>query len=143
MVKENDILRKRLMLLDEYISDLRELQEISFQEYQENKLIRRSVERLLHLAVETCLDISQHIIAQEGYRTPEDNKDTFLVLHEEGLIPTDLLKKTTTMARFRNLIVHDYARIDDAVVHDILKRHLGDFDAFAKAVLNHLGASEG
>ena len=37
---KNDVLQERLMLLDEYISDLRELQGISFQEYQKNKLIR-------------------------------------------------------------------------------------------------------
>jgi uncharacterized protein YutE (UPF0331/DUF86 family) len=38
------------------------------------------------------------------------------------------------MARFRCLIVHDYAKIDDAKVYTILKQRLGDFDAFALAV---------
>lgn len=141
MAKENDVLRQRLLLLDEYTSDLRQLQSVDFQEYQENKLIRRTVERTLQLAAEVCLDIGQHIAAQEGYRTPEDNKDTFVVLHEEGLIPTDLLEKMTAMARFRNLLVHDYVRIDDAAVFGILKRHLGDFDAFARAVLKYTSGS--
>lgn len=38
------------------------------------------------------------------------------------------------MARFRNLIVHGYARIDDALVYGILQKQLNDFDAFARAV---------
>jgi uncharacterized protein YutE (UPF0331/DUF86 family) len=42
------------------------------------------------------------------------------------------------MARFRNLIVHDYARIDDAQVYGILKKRLGDFDAFARAIQTYL-----
>ena len=42
------------------------------------------------------------------------------------------------MARFRNLIVHDYARIDDARVYGILKKRLGDFDAFAEAIRVYL-----
>lgn len=42
------------------------------------------------------------------------------------------------MARFRNLIVHDYARIDDARVYAILKKRLGDFDAFARAIQAYL-----
>jgi uncharacterized protein YutE (UPF0331/DUF86 family) len=37
-----------------------------------------------------------------------------------------------------NLIVHNYARIDDARVYGILKRHLGDFDAFARAIVDYL-----
>jgi uncharacterized protein YutE (UPF0331/DUF86 family) len=59
-----------LKLLDEYTSDLRAFQEISFQEYQENKIIRRAVERTLHLVVETCLDIGRHMIVLEGFRAP-------------------------------------------------------------------------
>jgi uncharacterized protein YutE (UPF0331/DUF86 family) len=42
------------------------------------------------------------------------------------------------MARFRNLIVHDYARIDDAQVYAILVHRLGDFDAYARAVADWL-----
>lgn len=73
-----------MKLLNEYVNDLVELQTVDFETYVENKLIRRTVERTLHLAVEACLDIGQHIIAQEGFRMPEDNKDVFVVLSEEG-----------------------------------------------------------
>ncbi len=50
----------------------------------------------------------------------------------------DLLPTLLEMARFRNLIVHDYARIDDARVYGILKKRLSDFDAFAEAVRAYL-----
>jgi uncharacterized protein YutE (UPF0331/DUF86 family) len=126
------------MLLDEYIKDLRELQKVNFDEYEENKLIRRAAERTLHLAVEACLDIGQHIIAREGFRTPEDNKEIFVILNEEGILPAEILPNTVAMARFRNLIVHDYARIDNAAVFGILKRRLGDFDAFARAIITYM-----
>ena len=42
------------------------------------------------------------------------------------------------MSRFRNLIVHDYTRIDDAIVYSILTRRLGDFDAFAQSISTYL-----
>lgn len=48
-----------MKLLNEYVSDLRELQSIDFATYEENKLIRRTVERTLHLAIEARLDIGQ------------------------------------------------------------------------------------
>ena len=69
-----------MTLLNEYVSDLLELQDIDFTTYIENKLVRRAVERTLHLAVEAALDIGQHIIAREGFRRPMDNQDVFLVL---------------------------------------------------------------
>lgn len=127
--------------LNEYTSDLYDLQAINFQTYEENKIIRRAVERTLHLAVEACLDIGQHIIAQEGFRTPKDNKDVFQILTEEGIVPDTLLPTLVAMARFRNLIVHDYTRIDDAAVFGILKRRLGDLSDYAQVIVAYLQTS--
>ncbi|UCC86997.1 MAG: DUF86 domain-containing protein [Anaerolineales bacterium] len=137
---EQDVIQERLKLLSDYTNDLLELQNVDLTTYTENKLIRRTVERTLDLAVEACLDIGQHIIVREGFRTPGDNKDVFLVLSEEGIIPSEFLPNLVSMARFRNLIVHDYAHIDNSVVFSILKRRLGDFDACAQAVTGYLEA---
>lgn len=128
-----------MKLLAEYIGDLQELQSVSFEEYRENKLIRKAVERTLHTAIEACLDIGHHIVASERFRSPEDSKDVFVVLGEEEIVPRDLVSRLVNMTGFRNLLVHEYARIDNAVVYSILKRRLGDFDEFAQAVVAYLG----
>jgi uncharacterized protein YutE (UPF0331/DUF86 family) len=39
------------------------------------------------------------------------------------------------MARFRNLLVHLYAEVDDRRVHDFLGGDLKDLEAFAAALL--------
>jgi uncharacterized protein YutE (UPF0331/DUF86 family) len=83
------------------------------------------------------------MIAREGFRLPEDNKDVIAVLGENDVLAGALLPNLIAMARFRNLIVHDYARIDDQIVLDIVKRRLGDFDAFAQAIVRYVEASEG
>ena len=44
------------------------------------------------------------------------------------------------MAKFRNLIVHNYDKIDAEIVVGILKKSLPDFDAFKKAVAKFLEA---
>ncbi len=130
----------RLKLLAEYTDELRNYraQAASFQTYQDNKMLRRAVERTLQVAVEICLDVGRRLIALEGFRYPEDNQDVFQVLAEEHVVPKKLLPALLDMARFRNLIVRDYARIDDAKVYAILKRRLGDFDAFAEAIQAYL-----
>jgi len=46
------------------------------------------------------------------------------------------------MARFCNLIVHDYARIDDAKIYAILEKRLGDFDDNARAIVAYLERRE-
>ena len=136
----DDVVASRLMLLAGYVDELREYQTqaISFQAYKDNKMLRRAVERAPRVSVEICLDIGRRVIALEGFRYPDNNQDVFKVLAEERVVSADLLPTLLEMARFRNLIVHDYAWIDDARVYGILKKRLGDFDAFAEAVRIYL-----
>jgi uncharacterized protein YutE (UPF0331/DUF86 family) len=139
-VAGNDIVVERLTLLRNEMQYLKEERDKvrSFKEYVDNVRLRRAVERSLQVSVEACLDIGRRIIAQERFRYPEDNADVFRVLYEEKIVSAQLLSALLEMARFRNLIVHNYARIDDARVYGILKRHLGDFDAFARAIVDYL-----
>lgn len=107
-------------------------------EYQANKLIRKAVERTLHTAIEASLDIGHHIITVEGYRSPTNNSDVFVILGEQDILPGELVPRLVEMARFRNLLVHEYTRLDNALVYGILSRRLGDFDEFARAVVAYL-----
>ena len=44
----------------------------------------------------------------------------------------------TKMAKFRNIIVHDYARIEPEVVVGILHKNGADLKRFSKEILQYL-----
>ena len=134
------VLTERLRLLALYVDELQSFRQEarSFQAYASDVKLRRAVERTLQVGVEICLDVGRRLIALEGFRYADDNQDVFRVLAQEKIVPEKLLDALLDMARFRNLIVHDYAKIDDAKVYEILIRRLGDFDAFAEAVAIYL-----
>ncbi len=136
----DEIIVGRLTLLRNEVAYLKRERDAlrGLQEYQDNVRLKRAVERSLQISIEACLDVGRHIIAEEGLRYPEDNKDVFQVLAEEGVVPQPLLPALLNMARFRNLVVHNYARIDDAQVYAILKRKLTDFEAYARAIVDYL-----
>ena len=121
-------------MLAEYISDLEEHAGIKLNEIKENKVLRRYLERTLHLAVEACLDIGNHLIADLELREPQDYKDIMAVLTEAGCLPPDRLENFKKMAQFRNVIVHDYVRIDLEILLGILHRNLKDLRLFARMV---------
>lgn len=50
-------LERKLSRLVEYIDDLDEQKGITLADWQSNKILRNHIERTLHKAVETCLDI--------------------------------------------------------------------------------------
>ncbi len=135
----NGVIVERVQRLLSYVNELRALQdEVTFEIYQQDKFKRKFIERTLHTALEACLDIGNRLISAMGLRQPEDNRDVFAVLTEAGILPAERLDVFQRMAGFRNILVHEYAKLDDAAVYGVFQRRLDDFIAFAEAVLRHV-----
>ncbi len=128
---EIQVVRGRLKLLAEYLADLKEICGISWTDFSENKVLRRYVERTLHLAIEACIDLGNHIIATERLREPEDNRDVFRALEEAGLITPDLGDALQGAAQLRNLLLYEYWMNESANVFAVLTSRLVDLETFA------------
>jgi len=91
----------------------------------------------LSRAVQICVDLAVHILSNRKQPPPETMGKAFDLLAQEGLLETELAQRLKKSVGFRNLAVHNYEAIDWAIVHAIATRHLVDFEAFAKAVMEH------
>jgi len=132
---EHDVISRILTSLDEYLRDLDEIKlNSTLRDFMNDKVTRRYAERTLQLAIEACLDIAQHIISYQGLREPFDNKDCFKVLLEAGIIPETLNERLMKMAQFRNIVVHDYLKINPEIVFAIIQRDIGDITTFAQII---------
>lgn len=110
----------------------------SLSELSKNHQMEKAVEKTLQEMVEICLDIGKHIIADEGFRLPEDSKDIFSILNQEGILSNELIPIMINMAGFRNIVVHLYEKIDLEIVYGIYKKHLGDFDRFIEEIKSYI-----
>jgi uncharacterized protein YutE (UPF0331/DUF86 family) len=139
MVDEALILRK-LAELDQYYGQLKEYENTSVDQYSDDWKIQRIIERTLQMMIETCVDIAGHIIADKGFRIPKSYADTFKVLLfkvllEERIIDSKLSAVMEKMAKFRNIVVHHYDKVDVEIVIAILKKDLADFIRYKAAII--------
>jgi uncharacterized protein YutE (UPF0331/DUF86 family) len=91
---------------------------------------------LLLPAIEDALSAANHVIASQGYRAPTDYADAFRSLRESKVLGAKLADRLEAMARFRNLLIHQYAEVDDRRVHEFLRQDLHDLDDFIAAILD-------
>ena len=131
------VLRK-LSRIDEYLKQIREFSGVSIDEYKSDWKSQRIVERTLQMLIETCADIANHIISDRNMRIPTGYSDTFRVLLENNVIDENLFAVMEKMAKFRNIVVHQYEEVDAEIVIIILRKHLGDFVRFRDAILGSL-----
>lgn len=127
-----DRIHQRLQLLNGYLHELRQLRDLPVAEYLQNEVYAGRY--LVQVAAQTCIDLANHVIASEGWRSPRDFGDSFTVLHEHGVLDDALAGQLRGLAGLRNRLVHVYDEIDDARVHEALTTGLPDLDAFAAAV---------
>jgi len=134
LVDQTLILRK-LAELEEYLEQIREFSSVSADDYSGDWRTRRIIERTLHIMIELCIDIAGHIISDRRLRVPVSYADTFKSLAEAGLLKPHISDVMEKLAKFRNIVVHQYEKVDTEMVIMILRKHLNDFLVFRDAVL--------
>lgn len=135
---DKTLILKKLAELEQYMLQINEFSDITTVEYSSDWKTQRIVDRTLQMMIETCLDIAGHIISDEEYRVPESYADMFNVLQENAIIPETLREGLNKMAKFRNIVVHHYDKIDPNIVITILRKNLGDFNRFKTATISYL-----
>jgi uncharacterized protein YutE (UPF0331/DUF86 family) len=135
----NRVLLERILSdIKSNVKDLNNSIDITWDIYRTDKRARRFVERTLHIIIEGCIDVAQHIISDEQMREPVSYRDTFAVLAENDVLMPEDLGRFENIASFRNLLVHYYEKIDNEIVFGIFKNNLSDFDLFVEIIIKYL-----
>ena len=96
----------------------------------------------LQMAVQNCIDLAAHIISEEGFGLPGSTNDMFYLLEENGYIDPELTGKMIKAVGFRNLIVHEYGKIELTQVFEIAHKNIEDLNEYLKAIFKKLGLAE-
>ena len=130
--------RSLLDRLGEETRELRRLAQMSPEELRADPDRLSAVKYRFVVALEVCIDIGEHIISSQGLEAPKDFADTFSVLGSAAYVAPETVPTLQDMARFRNLLVHGYQRVDDDRVVEILRSRLDDLDAFRASIAKAL-----
>ncbi len=88
----------------------------------------------LIVLIEACIDMCTHIVAKSYSTAPESYSHCFQLLQENNLIEKQLANKLSEMAKFRNLLVHLYWKVDNKRVIEIAQNELGSFKEFIYSI---------
>lgn len=110
------------------------MRDVSREEYLEDVVLQRAVERSLMNAIQSCIDLASHIRAAENLGSAETSREEIEALVEAGIIATETGSKLVEAVGFRNYLAHRYGNVDHDLVYDVLQDDLGWFDRFQREV---------
>lgn len=124
-------IENKITSAQKYLKIIREnFLKFSRNEIENNLMVRGSIERYLYLVAQSCIDISDAFVSLRNFRKPTTLREGFEILEEENIISIELREKMIKMVGFRNVVAHDYEKIDYDKVYDILHNRLGDIEEF-------------
>lgn len=131
------LIMEKLKELDLYLKQLELHKGVTEKELAENLDESWIVERGLHLSIQVLLDIGNHILAGKGIAV-EGYSDIFTKLATMGVIPVEFGERIKGMAGFRNILVHEYARIDLKKLVKVLNEGLDEIRHFASYIMKYI-----
>ena len=135
---DEEVIIKRLEKLNQYVQLLKELIKQPQNRFVSDAFVYGNAERYLQLAIQTCMDIGNHILANIKSKTPEEYRDIFILLGENEVISVELADKMAPWAGLRNILVHDYLDINLEKIYRMLQNNLSDFSQFAGEISKYV-----
>ncbi len=127
----------KMQQLDEYLRKLNK--EVgSEKQFLTNFYYFGTTERYLQLSIQVVIDTVQLVIVDNNLSRPEDNQDAVSLLFEQKIISKKLVKQLDGIVGFRNILVHEYGKINRKKVYKYLREKIDDLSLFKSQILKYL-----
>jgi uncharacterized protein YutE (UPF0331/DUF86 family) len=128
------VIENKLSSVKKYLSILGNFTRYSKDNLENDLVIRGAVERYLYLVCQSSIDLAEAVISYKKLRKPTTMSESFYILGEEKLINEKLVQKMAKLVGFRNIMAHDYEKVDYNIVYDILHARLKEVEEFLDSI---------
>lgn len=130
-----DRITDKIKEIEQYLSELAGIMPQTFEEYSSDNLVKAACERYFEKIVEAATDLAFLVIAKNKFKVPEDDIDAFRILSEKKIISEDLYKKLKGAKGMRNILAHQYGKVEDELVFEAVTERLeNDVNLFLKEI---------
>jgi uncharacterized protein YutE (UPF0331/DUF86 family) len=112
------------------VSRIREVLPADPEAFLTNRTAREITVLNLFVALQDCLSLATHWLADKGLDVPDTYADVFRSLGERGAVSPDVAARLAAASGFRNLIAHQYGVLDWSRVYTIAAGRLDDLLEF-------------
>lgn len=118
-------LKDKINEIEGLLIDLEEIIPNTIEEYKSNKVLKAACERYTEKIIEGITDLAFMFIKQKKFEIPEDDIDAFRILFSHKVIQEALYQKLKEAKGMRNIIAHQYGKINDNMVFESITDELG------------------
>lgn len=134
MVDKNVII-SRVEQIDKHLDKLSPYISLTYEQFLKDSIAQDVVEYNLFQIVNHVVDVVEHIVVDEDYGLPSTSYEAIQILLDKEIIDKTDLKLLKEMIGFRNVVGHEYIKINKEIVCNILKNNLPDIKRIVSKIV--------
>ena len=138
---DRDLVGRKTSELNKNLKELESFRTISLKKFSTTLANQWTVFYGLQISIQLVIDIGNHILAAIGENQIEEYVDIIDKLGDRRIIPRKFAKQIRGMVGLRNILVHEYTKIDAKRIYEILQGHLKDFYSYIRYINKYLEKS--
>jgi len=103
--------------------------------FEEDYLKQDAIALNLQRACEQAIDLANYVIKTKKLGLPKESKESFRILAKEKIIPENLATNLEKMVGLRNVLVHEYQKLDLQLMIDVIEHHLEELIDFTNFIM--------
>ena len=136
---DKKLVKTKISSIQNNLEQLKRFENLSFNEVVENYDTHKIVERIIELLINEAIDINQHFISESKLnKLSFDFKESFLLMEKLDVYPGSFAKKISLSVGLRNILVHQYNRLDEKIFYTSIKDCLKQYSQYCRYILKFL-----
>jgi uncharacterized protein YutE (UPF0331/DUF86 family) len=135
LVVDRNILVAKLTTIEKCLKKVKEKRSATIAEFMVDEDIQDIILFNLMQAIQGCVDLAAHIVSDEEYGMAGSMNEFFYLLRGRNIISVELQEKLIGAVGFRNLVAHEYAKLDLNQVYEIATKGINDLEEFITIIV--------
>ncbi|MDO8574566.1 MAG: DUF86 domain-containing protein [bacterium] len=134
---DKEFIRQKISQAEKYFEELKSFLKLSDSEISDDLKNRYALERVFLLLVEEMIDINNHLLKNLDVAV-NDLRSSFGLLGEKGILEKEFAAKISPLTGVRNILVHQYEKINLELFLKNLRNNLDDFGKYFSSVIDFI-----
>lgn len=131
---DRTLLAAKIAAVRDAVRRIREVLPPSREAFAADRTAREVVVLNLFVAIQDCVALASHWLADSGIEVPESYARVLVRLGERDVVDIELAQRLAAATGLRNLIAHRYGAIDADRIYEVAATRLDDLLAFCDAL---------
>ena len=132
----NDIILNKKESIERCIKQIHRYYDLtSKKSFEEDYLKQDAIALNLQRACEQAIDLANYVIKTKKLGLPKESKESFRILAKEKIVPENLAANLEKMVGFRNVLVHEYQKLDLKLMTEVIENHLEELIDYTNFIM--------